>query len=231
MVGFQWRNKAISTRCLGHNFRSRLEARWALVFDALNMNWRYECEGIEAPSGKKWLPDFQLDLQGEITWVEIKPPHLSGTGGVRSKIFPHKELEMLEHMSFGLPEGERIWAVASDIPDLREPLLGQESVMIWGGAEGGRDYSYCLCVCPACLVAGVEFDGRSARINCDCSHEEKKAAGDPRNHVEHGDKNYTADHPAVLQAYAFAKERRFEYEDQENPIKQYSQILRKGLNL
>lgn len=40
-------------------FRSRLEARWARLFDALGVEWAYEHEGYETPHGR-YLPDFWL---------------------------------------------------------------------------------------------------------------------------------------------------------------------------
>jgi hypothetical protein len=35
----------IPTRYKGYHFRSRLEARWAVFFDALGLRWQYEVEG------------------------------------------------------------------------------------------------------------------------------------------------------------------------------------------
>lgn len=52
--------KAIETVYRGYRFRSRLEARWAVVFDALGIRWQYEHEGYKLPSGKRYLPDFYL---------------------------------------------------------------------------------------------------------------------------------------------------------------------------
>lgn len=34
--------KPIQTRYKGYHFRSRLEARWAVFFDALGIAWKYE---------------------------------------------------------------------------------------------------------------------------------------------------------------------------------------------
>jgi hypothetical protein len=51
--------KAIETEYAGCRFRSRLEARWAVFFDALGWKWRYEPQGYELPSGR-YLPDFML---------------------------------------------------------------------------------------------------------------------------------------------------------------------------
>ena len=63
--------KAIETRYKGYRFRSRLEARWAVFFDALSIVWEYEPEGFEFEDGTRYLPDFYLpDLR---TYVEVKP--------------------------------------------------------------------------------------------------------------------------------------------------------------
>ena len=57
--------KAIETEYNGYKFRSRLEARWAVFFDALGIEYQYETEGFEAPTynGQEkvfYLPDFYL---------------------------------------------------------------------------------------------------------------------------------------------------------------------------
>lgn len=63
--------KAIETEYKGYKFRSRLEARWAVFFDAIGIKWEYEPEGYQFEDGTMYLPDFYLlDLK---TYVEIKP--------------------------------------------------------------------------------------------------------------------------------------------------------------
>jgi hypothetical protein len=67
--------KAIETHYAGYRFRSRLEARWAVFFDHLKIEWQYEPQGYEVASvntDKTWayLPDFYLP--GFETWVEVK---------------------------------------------------------------------------------------------------------------------------------------------------------------
>lgn len=62
--------RAIETRYAGHRFRSRLEARWAVFFDVLGIDWMYEPEGYELDNGKRYLPDFFLPATQ--TWVEVK---------------------------------------------------------------------------------------------------------------------------------------------------------------
>lgn len=52
--------QAIPTRYAGCHFRSRLEARWAVFFDALGIRWVYEPEGFVGAYGEQYLPDFHL---------------------------------------------------------------------------------------------------------------------------------------------------------------------------
>ena len=67
--------KAIETEYRGYKFRSRLEARWAVFFDALGIKWEYEPEGFEFKDGTKYLPDFYLpgyDSKKGV-YCEVKP--------------------------------------------------------------------------------------------------------------------------------------------------------------
>lgn len=54
----------IETKYKGYRFRSRLEARWAVFFDALGVEYEYEPEGFKLPNGKVYLPDFRLKCWG-----------------------------------------------------------------------------------------------------------------------------------------------------------------------
>jgi hypothetical protein len=69
--------KAIETNYMGCRFRSRLEARWAVFFDAIGWMWEYEKQGYtigyhdedEVP----WLPDFEISTpSGQHFYVEVK---------------------------------------------------------------------------------------------------------------------------------------------------------------
>jgi hypothetical protein len=81
--------KAIETFYKGYHFRSRLEARWAVFFDTLGIQWKYEDQGFEkdlggyttTPEGEtyvadivRYLPDFYLPNQwgGGGIYVEVK---------------------------------------------------------------------------------------------------------------------------------------------------------------
>jgi len=65
-------SRAIETRYKGYRFRSRLEARWAVFFDALGIAYRYEPEGFDL-NGLFYLPDFYLPAEEPASWVEVKP--------------------------------------------------------------------------------------------------------------------------------------------------------------
>lgn len=67
--------KVIETKYNGFLFRSRLEARWAVFFDSLGIEWSYEPEGFEFKDGTRYLPDFYLPKFN--VYVEIKPTELT----------------------------------------------------------------------------------------------------------------------------------------------------------
>jgi len=60
-----------------YEFRSRLEARWAVFFDLMDLDWSYELEGYEL-DGASYLPDFLLYNMGpkeeQRHYVEVKSP-------------------------------------------------------------------------------------------------------------------------------------------------------------
>ena len=62
--------KPIETFYKGYRFRSRLEARWAVFFDALGIPYLYETEGYDIGNGDRYLPDFYLPTLKY--YVEVK---------------------------------------------------------------------------------------------------------------------------------------------------------------
>lgn len=105
--------RAIETNYAGCRFRSRLEARWAVFFDALGISWEYEPEGFELNDGTRYLPDFYLPQTQ--TWVEVKPnaaafdssliPLLIDLPGMRDSLWTPRGL-----------------VVATEFPDPRKPV-------------------------------------------------------------------------------------------------------------
>lgn len=68
--------EAKETEYKGYRFRSRLEARWAVFFDAIGARWEYEPEGFILEDGTHYLPDFLVhDVRGrgsEDMYIEVK---------------------------------------------------------------------------------------------------------------------------------------------------------------
>ena len=68
--------KPIQTAYKGYRFRSRLEARWAVFFNACGVDWEYEPEGYDLGDGLLYLPDFLLHgVEGRAPsdlYVEVK---------------------------------------------------------------------------------------------------------------------------------------------------------------
>ena len=62
--------KPIETYYNGYRFRSRLEARWAVFFDAMGIKYEYEPEGFTMSDGTMYLPDFYLPESGQ--FFEVK---------------------------------------------------------------------------------------------------------------------------------------------------------------
>jgi hypothetical protein len=96
--------KAIPTRYAGCYFRSRLEARWAVFFDTLDIKWQYEPEGFETPHGW-YLPDFYLPEGG--AWVEIK-------GGSFTKKDKARASYVAQHVWD--ERGDKFRVISGDIP-------------------------------------------------------------------------------------------------------------------
>jgi hypothetical protein len=102
--------KPIETHYKGYRFRSRLEARWAVFFDALPLKWEFEKEGFELGNSLLYLPDFWLP---EVKmWAEVKTDE-----------FTAEELEKAETLAaesgylvlalVGPPDLKSYWAIPS----------------------------------------------------------------------------------------------------------------------
>ncbi len=90
--------KVIQTEYKGYLFRSRLEARWAVFFDACGVDWEYEREGYILSDGSYYLPDFLLHgLVGRYSgdlFVEVKG-NMSAKDAHKIKLFSGRNRENL----------------------------------------------------------------------------------------------------------------------------------------
>lgn len=69
--------KVIKTKYAGHSFRSRLEARWVIFLDYLNITWVYESDGFVLEGVGCYLPDFYLPTFNGGMYLEVKPNEMS----------------------------------------------------------------------------------------------------------------------------------------------------------
>lgn len=93
--------KAIETFYKGYHFRSRLEARWAVFFDAIGLEWQYEPEGFDLGDGVYYLPDFKVVLTtGDTRWFEVKGNLLDISDSDCVKIF-----EFSKYHELGILDG------------------------------------------------------------------------------------------------------------------------------
>jgi len=177
----------IETLYAGCRFRSRLEARWAVFFDALSLRWDYEPDAYALPSGA-YLPDFRLHLAGGPVWFEVKAPNAEKDDARWSELGQLTGLPV--YVAFGMPK------LVSD-PGVNGPELSvdlSEDIFLESPA---CDHYQAFCVCARCGRVGLAFDGRSARICGDRCYPDS-------------DKEYNWSDPRLIQAFRRALSMRFE---------------------
>ena len=198
--------KAIETRYKGYRFRSRLEARWAVFFDYLGIEWQYEPEGYDLGDAGKYLPDFYLPGVDGGYWLEVKGDKQAADSNALWKM---AALCGVTDKRGLLVYGEPMLAVEAAMNGTESPWW--EMTM----AEDGCDAPYIFCVCPWCGKVGIEFDGRGARVcgwQAHCATEEDALAiVKPMGHGRVDDKCYTGDDPRIVAAASAARAARFEH--------------------
>jgi hypothetical protein len=128
--------KAIQTVYKGYNFRSRLEARWAVFFDALGWKWQYEVEGFKLPSGN-YLPDFFF-------------PEIKAYGEVKADIMNDVEFQKCLELSKKQYEGKFGAAyhniiLLEGMPDMKSYRMlvgGEESTDVIFMPDGDKYYPF-----------------------------------------------------------------------------------------
>jgi hypothetical protein len=119
--------KPIQTKYKGYHFRSRLEARWAVFFEEMGLDWSYEVEGFQLPSGACYLPDFFVKghKTGWDHYYEIKPkgsdycPKVSELRSVLEANWIYKEDEDMDATYF---RGAQIHQLSGDPVDVVESV-------------------------------------------------------------------------------------------------------------
>lgn len=177
--------QVIETRYGGYHFRSRLEARWAVFFDALKVPYRYEAEGFDL-GGVRYLPDFFLPEQD--CFVEVK--------GVKPTDEESDKAQRLANAS-----DKRVFVFFGDC--WYDSTKGRGALLFF--PDEGESYSdQCWCECSKCGVVGIERYGFAEMLE----HR-------PRCPLFEGDyksfKRHNADSPRLVAAYVAARSARFEF--------------------
>ena len=109
--------KSINTEYDNHFFRSRLEARWAHFFNALDIQYEYEIETYDLGSSGYYLPDFWLPEHK--CWVEIK--------GIQPNDVEKKKMKALTEVSFSYGF---IFSGQIEVPSVRD-YCNPEANSVW----------------------------------------------------------------------------------------------------
>jgi hypothetical protein len=145
----------------GIQMRSRIEARWAVVFDFLKFKWEYEPEHYEIPGVGNYLPDYWLE--GQDCWVEIKGPHPTEMERAKARGLSKVSQKVVYIFCCGIP---RIG------PD-GAPFDFQCKEDLWAhgyryNPDGTAEMGWMLGVKECCGAVGFCLDANTARLVCDC---------------------------------------------------------------
>lgn len=169
--------KAIETVYKGYRFRSRLEARWAVFFDALKLQWLYEPETMKfiAPgftNFETWyLPDFLIAVKGTRRWIEIKRDYRD------LRIDDADKPGLIKFCNFGLyVAAQNAAGISSDIALLLsgDPCLGGYDPVRSDGDDAKKPAlvhsRFFWTDCPFCLIIDLRKltrrRGEGAWIEC-----------------------------------------------------------------
>lgn len=128
--------KAIETVYKGYRFRSRLEARWAVFFDAAGIQYRYETEGFKTESGDMYLPDFYLPeyrMYAEVKGDEEQyrndlPRIIKFLEGENATI---KRLIVLGNIPYSKESGGIYWFPVMYYHPLEDRIVREYKTIIW----------------------------------------------------------------------------------------------------
>lgn len=137
--------KAIETVYNGHRYRSRLEARWAIVLTKLGIDFLYEYEGYDLGVHGWYLPDFYLPKTNS---------YLIGSPGVFFEIKPDSNFDSSKVYAFS-SLSEKPILVFCGKPDVVHGVTGSSHSF-----ESFGDYECVypsIVVCPYCRTSSVVF--------------------------------------------------------------------------
>jgi hypothetical protein len=138
--------QALPTSYSGRRFRSRVEARWAVWFDACGIPWDYEPEGYYLGTAGNYLPDFHLE--NAECFFEVK--------GAPANDLEKAKAQALSTVS-GLPviihSGRIVQPTPRFDPEGDPPPIHMPQVIVfdtWSGERGGEGCPGFVCLCESC---------------------------------------------------------------------------------
>jgi hypothetical protein len=180
--------KPIETNYNGYRFRSRLEARWAVFFDAIHMQYSYEYSGYDL-GGIAYLPDFKLTYPSKLMlggyaaqrteFVEIKPANPTRYEWNKAVLLCYG-LERDVHIFSGeIGSSARLWTIVFLDTYLPEFLVGPR-MSAPDTTHAMPPYACCYSLWTQCKFCGrVQISRRWAHTHIDeleqecdfCRHE------------------------------------------------------------
>jgi hypothetical protein len=168
----------IETYYKGYKFRSRLEARWAVFFDALCLKWQYEVDGFQLTNGEYYLPDFKIiTINKQIWWVEIKPLDDDGDGKLQ-------QLRLDHHAKHPNDFDTEFEVLSGDPYDVLEPSISH----LKGWVGGPFELRQRFVMCPRCAAFKVSrtTSGFSRELAFQCFPCDHNTPGGSDNKIEEG---------------------------------------------
>lgn len=190
--------KAIQTRYDGILFRSRIEARWAVFFNSLGLDYEYEKEGYDLGDGKAYLPDFWLPSLD--AWIEIKGAD------------PEEDACDLAHR-LSVASEYRVYVFFGGIVMPENKWSATNAYAFF--PDGTADNGYHWCECQSCGQLGIHYQGRSDRLPCKQPYQDARLSiamsegGGCERTGGNYDKGYNTNSPGLMEAYAAARSERF----------------------
>lgn len=185
--------KAIETKYKGYRFRSRLEARWAVFFDALGVQWEYEKEGYDLGEAGYYLPDFWLPSIG--CFWEIKPREGYGADEYQKIVQFAKSNKLVVALGMPSTSFDKDRYVTHVFPIYIPAINDYDLWTSWTEECGWLSH------CPRCDKVDFTFCGWAGYIaGCKCWDWDKKEY-----------KYDGTSTPKMLSAIAAARSARFEY--------------------
>ncbi len=178
----EWNGISVPTLYKGIQFRSRLEARWAIFFDELGIEWDYEPETFQTKYGY-YMPDFFL-------------PSINRWFIVKGKVLKNDEREKVEDVCV-LTDSSAIIACGGlplQFDWDKHGFYCYRFLFISKAKDGGTyaDEPYLPCICKQCGKFDFQYEGRYER-NCECSDS------------DHGQNSFSWQQPTIQNALRKAR--------------------------